>query len=160
MAYVGINVHKKQSQMCLLTEAGARLPQRIPTPREQCAAVCAKRPTARIVREASTESAWVARKCTRPFHWCWTGAAAWGRVAPLGWLQGDGRETGGCSRLGERRPQDPGSSASRARPRACTEEGATTLATAWNGSAGSSRPRTSRVWQAGRFCRKFSFESL
>jgi len=100
MAYGGINVHKKQSQMCLLTEAGARLPQRIPTPRGQCAAVCAKRPTAHIVREASTESAWVARKCTRPFHWCWTGAAAWGRVAPLGWLQGDGRETGGCGRLG------------------------------------------------------------
>ena len=61
MAYVGINVHKKQSQMCLLTEAGALLPQRIPTHREQCAAVCAERPTARIGREASTESAWVAR---------------------------------------------------------------------------------------------------
>ena len=76
MAYVGMNVHKKQSQMCLLTEAGARLAQRIPTPREQCAAVCTERPTARIVREASTESAGVARKCTRPFHWCWTGAAA------------------------------------------------------------------------------------
>jgi hypothetical protein len=68
MAYGGINVHKKQSQMCLLTEAGTRLPQRISTPREQCAAVCAKRPTARIVLEASTESAWVVRKCIRPFH--------------------------------------------------------------------------------------------
>ena len=44
MAYVGMNVHKKQSQMCLLTEAGARLAQRIPTPWEQCAAVCAERP--------------------------------------------------------------------------------------------------------------------
>jgi hypothetical protein len=76
MAYVGINVHKKQCQMCLLTEAGARLAQRIPTPQEQGAAVCAERPTARIVREASTESAGVARKCTRPFHWCWTDAAA------------------------------------------------------------------------------------
>jgi hypothetical protein len=32
MAYVGINVHKKQRQMCLLTEAGARLAQRIPAP--------------------------------------------------------------------------------------------------------------------------------
>ena len=75
MAYVGINVHKKQRQMCLLTEAGSRLDQRLPTPWEQCAAVCAER-TARIVREASTESAGMARKCTRPFHWCWTGAAA------------------------------------------------------------------------------------
>ena len=75
MAYVGINVHKKQRQMCLLTEAGARLDQRIPTPWEQCAAVCAECP-ARIVREASTESAGVARKYTRPFHWRWTGVAA------------------------------------------------------------------------------------
>jgi hypothetical protein len=76
MAYVGMNVHKKQSQMCLLTAAGSRLAQRIPTPREQGAAFCAECPTARIVREASTESAGVARNCTRPFHWCWTGAAA------------------------------------------------------------------------------------
>src|SRR5262249_42495676 len=29
------------------------------------------------------------------FRWCWTGAAAWGRVEPLGWLQGDGCGTGG-----------------------------------------------------------------
>jgi hypothetical protein len=76
MAYVGMNVHKKQSQMYLLTEAGARLAQCIPTPREQCAAVCTERPTARIVREASTESAGVARKYPGPFHWCWTDAAA------------------------------------------------------------------------------------
>ncbi len=27
MAYIGIDVRKKQSQMCLLTEAGARLSQ-------------------------------------------------------------------------------------------------------------------------------------
>ena len=32
MAYVGIDGHKKQSQMCLLTAAGEILPQRIPTP--------------------------------------------------------------------------------------------------------------------------------
>jgi hypothetical protein len=48
MAYVGIDGHKKQSQMCLLTAAGEILPQLIPTPWEECAAVCAKRPTARI----------------------------------------------------------------------------------------------------------------
>jgi hypothetical protein len=48
MAYVGIDGHKKQSQMCLLTAVGEILPQRIPTPREECAVVCAKRPTARI----------------------------------------------------------------------------------------------------------------
>ena len=48
MAYVGIDGHKKQSQICPLTAAGEILPQRIPTPREPCAVVCAKRPTARI----------------------------------------------------------------------------------------------------------------
>ena len=48
MAYVGIDGHKKQSQMCLLTAAGEILPQRIPLQREECAMVCAKRPTARI----------------------------------------------------------------------------------------------------------------
>ena len=47
MAYSGINVHKKQSRMCLLAAAGARLPQGILTLREPCAVVCAKRPTAR-----------------------------------------------------------------------------------------------------------------
>jgi hypothetical protein len=31
MAYSGIKVHKKQSQMCFLTTAGEILPQRIPT---------------------------------------------------------------------------------------------------------------------------------
>jgi hypothetical protein len=35
MAYGGIDVPKKQSQMCLLTEAGALLPYRIPTQRER-----------------------------------------------------------------------------------------------------------------------------
>ena len=33
-------------------------------------------------------------------RWCGTGAAAWGRVEPLGWLQREGRGTGGCGRLG------------------------------------------------------------
>ena len=47
MAYVGIDGHKKQCQMCLLTAAGEILPQRIPTQREQCAVICAKHPTAR-----------------------------------------------------------------------------------------------------------------
>ena len=48
MAYVGIDGHKKQSQMCLLTAAAEILPQHIPTQWEPCAVVCAKRPTARI----------------------------------------------------------------------------------------------------------------
>jgi hypothetical protein len=48
MAHVAIDVHKKQSQMCLLTGPDEILPQRIPTAREECVVVCVKRPTARI----------------------------------------------------------------------------------------------------------------
>jgi hypothetical protein len=48
MAYVGIDGPKTQRQMCLVTAAGEILPQRLPTPWEACAVVCAKRPTARL----------------------------------------------------------------------------------------------------------------
>ena len=61
MDYVGIDVHKKQSQLCLITQAGEVLHQRIHTPREHFVAVCAERPQARILIEASTASAWVAQ---------------------------------------------------------------------------------------------------
>ena len=61
MEYVGIDVHKNQSQICLITEAGEVLHQRIHTQRECFAAVVAERQQARLLLEASTESAWVAR---------------------------------------------------------------------------------------------------
>ena len=61
MEYVGIDVHKKHSQICTFTEAGEILHQRIETQRERFAAVFAMRPQVRILIEASTESEWVAR---------------------------------------------------------------------------------------------------
>jgi len=61
MAYVGIDVHKQQSQMCTCPEAGAILPQRIETHRERCAAVFGARPQVRILLEASTARAWIAQ---------------------------------------------------------------------------------------------------
>src|SRR2546428_9285969 len=61
MEYVGIDVHKKHSQMCTFTEAGEILHQRIETQRERFAAVLAMRPQVRILIEASTESEWVAQ---------------------------------------------------------------------------------------------------
>ena len=61
MEYVGIDVHKKHSQICTCTETGAILHQRIETPRERFAAVFAARPKVRILIEASTASAWVAQ---------------------------------------------------------------------------------------------------
>lgn len=61
MEHVGIDVHKNQSQICIFTEAGEVLHQRIHTNRQRFAAVFAERPTARILIEASTESEWVAQ---------------------------------------------------------------------------------------------------
>ena len=42
--YVGIDVHKNQSQICLITEAGKVLHQRSHTQRERFVAVSAERP--------------------------------------------------------------------------------------------------------------------
>src|SRR5437867_3202062 len=61
MEYVGIDLHKKESQICLLTEAGEVMEWRIRTDPERFAAVLGGRPRARILVEASTESEWVAR---------------------------------------------------------------------------------------------------
>jgi transposase len=58
---MGMDVHKNESQICRLTEQGEILEQRILTRRERFAAVLGKMPRARILLEASTESAWVAR---------------------------------------------------------------------------------------------------
>ena len=61
MEHIGIDVHKKESQICLLTEEGEILEPRIVTRRDRFAAVLGKRPRARVLIEASTESEWVAR---------------------------------------------------------------------------------------------------
>ena len=61
MEYIGIDVHKSESQICLLTEDGEILERRIATRRERFAEVLGSRPRARIVLEATTESEWVAR---------------------------------------------------------------------------------------------------
>ena len=61
MDYVGIDLHKKESQICLLTEAGEVIERRIRTEPQRFAEVLGGRPRARILVEASTESEWVAR---------------------------------------------------------------------------------------------------
>lgn len=61
MEYIGIDLHKKQSQICILTEAGELVQERILTERSRFVAVFGERPKARILIEASTESEWVAR---------------------------------------------------------------------------------------------------
>ena len=61
MEYLGIDVHKVESQICILTENGEIVERRIRTERERFGAVLGARPRAKILIEASTESEWVAR---------------------------------------------------------------------------------------------------
>ena len=61
MDHIGIDVHKRESQICILAEGGELGEQRIRTDADRFAAVLGGRPRARIVMEASTESEWVAR---------------------------------------------------------------------------------------------------
>src|SRR6266542_5927086 len=61
MDHIGIDVHKRESQICILAEGGELMEQRIRTEPDRFAAVLGKRPRARILIEASTDSEWVAR---------------------------------------------------------------------------------------------------
>ena len=54
-------MHKRESQICILAEGGELIEQRIRIEPERFAAVLGPRPRARILIEASTGSAWVAR---------------------------------------------------------------------------------------------------
>jgi transposase len=62
MDYIGIDEHKRDSQVCILAEGGeVVLEERIRTQRERLGELLGKRPKARVLVEASTESEWVAR---------------------------------------------------------------------------------------------------
>lgn len=57
--YIGIDVHKLNSQVCILTTDGELLERRIKTDRVSLEKMFAGRTAARILIEASTESEWV-----------------------------------------------------------------------------------------------------
>ncbi len=61
MDLIGIDVHKTQSQVCMLTAAGERVERRILTDRVRFREDFGQRSRSRILIEASTESEWVAR---------------------------------------------------------------------------------------------------
>jgi transposase len=61
MDHIGIDVHKRESQICILATDGEVIEQRIATTRERLRATLGSRAPAKIVVEASTESEWVAR---------------------------------------------------------------------------------------------------
>lgn len=61
MDTIGVDLHKRESQLCILQDDGQVVERRIATTRERFTAVLGGRPPARILLEASTESEWVAR---------------------------------------------------------------------------------------------------
>jgi hypothetical protein len=61
MDHFGIDVHKRESQICILADGDEIVEQRIRTEPERFAAVLGSRPHARLLIEASTDSEWVAR---------------------------------------------------------------------------------------------------
>lgn len=60
MDIIGIDLHKRESQLCTLRADGTVIEERIVTSRERFTAIFGERPAARILVEASTESEWVA----------------------------------------------------------------------------------------------------
>ena len=61
MEMIGLDLHKRESQLAIKAEDGTITDRRIVTSRERFTAVLGGRPRARILLEASTESEWVAR---------------------------------------------------------------------------------------------------
>src|SRR5216683_688834 len=61
MDHIGIDVHKRESQIYILAEGGEVVEQRIRTEPERFAAVLGARSRSRMLIEASTDSEWVAR---------------------------------------------------------------------------------------------------
>jgi transposase len=61
MDTIGLDLHKRESQLCIGRDDGSVEERRIVTSRERFAAVLGGRSPARVLLEASTESEWVAR---------------------------------------------------------------------------------------------------
>jgi hypothetical protein len=61
MEYGAIDLHKKESQIRIVTEDGLVIDRRLATTRERLTAVFWGRPRMRILLEAATESEWVAQ---------------------------------------------------------------------------------------------------
>jgi transposase len=58
---IGLDLHKRESQLCIIGDDGGVSERRIVTSRERFTAVLGNRAKARILIEASTESEWVAQ---------------------------------------------------------------------------------------------------
>ena len=61
MEHIGIDIHKRESQICILTPEGEIIERRIQSPRKRFTTVFTARPRAKVLLEATTESEWVAQ---------------------------------------------------------------------------------------------------
>jgi transposase len=61
MDFIGFDLGKVSSQVCVITEDGELIERRIKTDREHISELLGTRPLARILIESGTESEWVAR---------------------------------------------------------------------------------------------------
>ena len=61
MEHIGIDIHKRESQICILTPEGEIIERRIQSTRDRFTAVFKARARARVLLEATTESEWVAQ---------------------------------------------------------------------------------------------------
>ena len=61
MDTIGLDLHKRETQLCVLAPDGTAKEQRIVTSRERFTAVLGPLAPATVLLEASTESEWVAR---------------------------------------------------------------------------------------------------
>jgi len=69
---LGIDVHKRESQICILAEGGELIARRIRTEPQRFAEALGGQAPARILLESSTESEWVARCLEALGHtWSW-----------------------------------------------------------------------------------------
>ena len=68
MDTIGLDLHKRESQLCIGRDDGTMEERRIVTSRERFSAVLGNRAPARVLVEASTESEWVARHLEQLGH--------------------------------------------------------------------------------------------
>jgi len=68
MDFIGFDLGKVASQVCIITQDGELLEHRLKTNREQLAKLLGSRLRARILIEAGTESEWVARRLEELGH--------------------------------------------------------------------------------------------
>jgi transposase len=68
MTTIGLDLHKRESQLCILHPDGTIEERRINTSHERFTAVFGALPSGRVLLESSTESEWVARHLEQLGH--------------------------------------------------------------------------------------------